>query len=109
MFNDCGEIAPRNTVSPDVSSFEMGDCNRQHIPLPLGRRETTPCVRRIWGGMGTPIQIVNVVNRAQPLCMEGCDLPGNGIDFLGYAELRRTTPDVIGRMRSALPFRKALH
>src|SRR6266850_980661 len=108
MFSHGGKIASRNTVSPNVSLFEMRDCDRQHVAIPLGRGKPTPGMRRICRGMRTPIQVVNVVNRAQPLCVESRDLPGDGVNFLCNAELGGTTPDVIGRMRPALPFRHAL-
>src|SRR2546423_11596187 len=104
MLRHRGEIAARNTVPPDVPFLEMSDGNRQHVAVPPGRSKTTPCMRRICGRMRTSIQVVNVVDGTQPLRMEGGDLPGDRIDFLGNAELRRTTPDVIGRVRPALPF-----
>ncbi len=41
--------------------------------------------------------------------MERRDLARDGIDFFGDAEIRGPAPDVVGRVRTALPLRKCLN
>src|SRR5213593_2560131 len=59
--------------------------------------------------MRTPVQVINVVDRAQPFRVKSRDLPGHRVYFFGNAQLRRTAPYVIARMRPALPFGHALN
>ena len=108
MLGHGSEIAARNAVAANVSFFEMSHLDRQHVAVPLRRRKTTPRVRRVGRGVRASIQVINVINGTQPFGMKSGDLPRHGIHFLRYAQLGGAAPDVIGRMRPALPFRHTL-
>ena len=105
VFGDGGLVAARHAVAPDVAFLEMRDGDRQHVAVPLPRRKATPAMQRVVHRTLAAVEIDGVVDRAQPLGVKRGDLARQRIFFLADGERRRTAPDVIGRVRTALPFR----
>src|SRR5262245_40142341 len=108
MLCDRCQVTTRYAVATDVPFLEMGDCNRQHVTFPLAGRKAAPTMERIRRGMRPSVQINRIVDRAEPLRVERRDLPCKRILFLPDCQLRGPAPDVVGRMRTTLPFRQRL-
>ena len=65
-------------------------------------------MQRVVGRVRAAVEVDRPIDRTQPLGMERDDLARDRIDFLRDAQLRGPTPDVVGRVRAALPFRQRL-
>src|SRR4051812_14941752 len=80
----------------------------EYISIPFRGGESGPCVRGIRRRMGPPIQVNRTIDRAQPLGMESRDFARERVDFFPDTKVRRTAPDIVGGVRSALPLRQGL-
>src|ERR1035438_8507683 len=56
--------------------------------------------------MRASIKIDRAIDGTKPFGMEGGDLARDGIDFFPDAQVGRATPDVVRRVRTALPLRQ---
>src|SRR5215813_8590732 len=108
MLGNRGEVTPRHPVAADVTFLEMRDGDRQHVAFPLCRGKTGPGVGGVRRWMRAAVEVVDVVDRTQPLGMKGCDLARYRVYFFPDVQVGRSTSDVIGGMRPALPLGKRL-
>ncbi len=99
-------IARRDAVAPVVVLFEVRRRDLQHLAFEHRRREPSPGVGRHPRRMRPAIHEVRIVDRPQPRRVIRGDLPGDRVDFLPDADLRRTARNVHRAVRPALPLRQ---
>ena len=103
-----GHVAPRQAVAPHVPFLEVRRLDREHVAVPGASGESGPRVRRIRRRMGTAVHVDRAVHRSQPLGVPCRHLTRYRVDLLPDAQGRRAAPDVVGRMRTALPLGQRL-
>ena len=103
MFGDGGILTARDSIAPDPAFLQMRGGDGQNVAIPLSGGKSLPGVRGFSRRMRTAIHPDGSLGR----------LPGNvrvigdqllrvAVHFLPDAQVRRTAPGVIGRMRAAL-------
>ena len=102
-------IAARQTVAAHVPFFQVRRLHREHVAVPASGRESRPRVRRVRRWMGTSVHVDLTIDRSQPLGVPRDHLTRHRIDVLPHPQRRRAAPDVVRRMRTALPFGQRLN